>query len=169
MVYDCDSEAKKLMEADEGIKSRIREEISPDVTDGRSEINRTILASIVFKDEGKRRVLNSIVHGAVRENLKARFDSCRADVMFVESAIMAESGLAEMCHSIWIVDADRNVRISRVMNREHCDAAAVESRMSSQQKEQELLKEYSGKCRIIVNDDSRSLLNQLEELIDREV
>ena len=91
-VYDCDCEAKRIMDSDESIKRRIASEIDAGVvSDG--VIDRVLLAKIVFNDKAKLSILNSIVHNAVRhqiaewarqhsekrEHIKARIESQKAE------------------------------------------------------------------------------------------
>ena len=69
-VYDCDREAKRLMDADDAIKDAIAREIAGEcIVDG--TIDRPRLAGIVFSDSVKLEALNAIVHAAVRRHLAA--------------------------------------------------------------------------------------------------
>lgn len=164
-VYDCDAGARRLMETDAVIKSRIRDEISADVTDGVAPPDRRLLASIVFSDEKMRQTLNSIVHCEVRKDVARHGDGC--GVMFVEAAILAESGLAEMCDAIWHVEAPLGSREQRVRHRDGCSREAFVSRTESQRREAELLKRYEWKTVGIINDGVRPLLQQIGTLLDR--
>lgn len=163
-VYDCDLEARRLMETDSLIKARIRDEISAEVTDGVSIPRRDLLASIVFSDETMRRRLNGIVHGAVREDV-ARCAS-GAEIIFVEAAILAESGLAAMCDAIWLVEADENDRCRRVMRRDGCTDGQFRSRMESQRREADMLEQYSAKIVRLCNIGGKSLLSEVYNAID---
>lgn len=175
-VYDCDLEARRLMESSAEIKQRIRDEISAEVTDGVAAPDRKLLSQIVLADEGIRLLLNRIVHGAVREDLLSRFHSMeegkldkvekedkeeKRGVLFVEAAVMAESGLAEMCDSIWLVEADCEERIHRVMQRDGCSREHAEGWMRKQIAEERLIECYEGKIRRIRNTDSESMLEQV--------
>lgn len=169
-VYDCDLEARRLMESSAEIKQRIRDEISAEVTDGVAAPDRKLLSQIVLADEGIRLLLNRIVHGAVREDLLSRLHSMeegkldkeeKRGVLFVEAAVMAESGLAEMCDSIWLVEADREERIRRVMQRDGCSREHAEGWMRKQIAEERLIECYEGKIRRIRNTDSESMLEQV--------
>ncbi|MDE6458817.1 MAG: dephospho-CoA kinase, partial [Muribaculum sp.] len=59
-VYDCDSEARRLMDNDEVIKCRLAEMIAPEVILHDRSIDRRRLAEIVFADRRKLETLNSI-------------------------------------------------------------------------------------------------------------
>ncbi len=67
-VYDCDTQARRLMDRSDSIKSAIAELIAPScIING--EIDRAALSAEVFSSAEKLECLNGIVHGAVREHL----------------------------------------------------------------------------------------------------
>lgn len=166
-VYDCDTRARYLMENSQIIKSRIRDEISADVTDGSLPINRRRLAEIVFHDKKMLNCLNAIVHGVVRDDVRRTVESTLEKILFVEAAVMAQSGLADICDEIWIVEAPVQQRIERVMARDAINRDAVDARIKSQEEEAELLISYGAKLKVVRNDSIHSLLLQLDELLKR--
>ena len=166
-VYDCDTRARYLMENSQIIKSRIRDEISADVTDGSLPIDRLRLAEIVFHDKKMLNCLNAIVHGVVRDDVRRTVESTLEKILFVEAAVMAQSGLADICDEIWIVEAPVQQRIERVMTRDSINRDAVDARIKSQEEEAELLISYGAKLKVVRNDSIHSLLLQLDELLKR--
>lgn len=166
-VYDCDTRARYLMENSQIIKSRIRDEISADVTDGSLPIDRRRLAEIVFHDKKMLKCLNAIVHGVVRDDVRRTVESTLEKILFVEAAVMAQSGLADICDEIWIVEAPVQQRIERVMTRDSINRDAVDARIKSQEEEAELLSSYGAKLKVVRNDSIHSLLLQLDELLKR--
>lgn len=166
-VYDCDTRARYLMENSQIIKSRIRDEISADVTDGSLPIDRRCLAEIVFHDKKMLKCLNAIVHGVVRDDVRRTVESTLEKILFVEAAVMAQSGLADICDEIWIVEAPVQQRIERVMARDSINRDAVDARIKSQEEEAELLSSYGAKLKVVRNDSIHSLLLQLDELLKR--
>ena len=134
-VYDCDSEARRLMAGSDTIKQRIADEIHRDViVDG--TIDRARLSAIVFAEPAMLERLNSIVHHQVRCHLAEWYrDTSGAGhrIAFVETAILYESQLDTMVDRAWIVNADINTRIKRVMERNGITRGEVERRIASQQ------------------------------------
>lgn len=163
-VFDCDYEAKLLMDTSAEIKQRICAEISSDVTDGSCSIDRRRLAEIVFSEPEMLAKLNAIVHGEVaREMLRVAGEA--DDILFVEAAILASSGLAEYCDRIWIVECrNKREKMERVMQRNGCDSAEVERRMEAQKGEEELLRKYSERVEVIYNESDIALLPQINVL-----
>lgn len=133
MVYDCDSRAKRLMDTSEEIKRRIASEISEDCITDDNRIDRPRLSKCVFNDIAALTTLNKIVHGAVREDF--RLWCCRyaaEHVLFVETAILYQSGMDSMVDEVWEVSASEPVRIARVMERNNLSASEVKARIMSQ-------------------------------------
>ncbi|MDE6109095.1 MAG: dephospho-CoA kinase, partial [Muribaculaceae bacterium] len=91
------------------------------------------IAEVVFGNEAKRLELNKAVHGAVRDDFAA-WCSCHASerVLFVECAILCESGLARYVDRAWLVDAPEAVRVARVCRRNGLTASQVLERINSQ-------------------------------------
>ena len=156
-VFDCDSEAKAIMDADEAIKKRIALEISEETIVGGS-IDRARLAAIVFADERRLALLNSIVHAAVRDRIE-QWSAETSGPAFVETAILYESGLNRHVAAEWRVEAPVELRISRVMERNGMSRQQVLDRMASQNGC--VPDGFIPPCRHIVNDGIAPVLPQV--------
>lgn len=130
-VYIADEEAKKILYtpavADELIKA-LGEGI---MTDGRPD--KAKLADVVFKDPLKLSFLNSIIHPRVAQHFK-EWVTANSGSPFVikEAAILFESGSYKDCDAIILVTAPEDIRINRVMQRDHVSREQVLSRMAAQ-------------------------------------
>ncbi len=131
-VYDCDIRAKQLMDNSETIKSAIESEIHPAAITSSREIDRKFLASIVFNDRDKLLTLNSIVHAAVKKDLAEWRCRNSATPLWVESAIIYESGISEIVDEVWEVIAPIDLRIERVVKRNAISPEEVKQRIDSQ-------------------------------------
>lgn len=160
LVYDCDSRAKKIMDENDDIKQRIATEIATEaIVDGR--IDRSRLSKIVFADSEKLRRLNTIVHRAVRDNIRRWAASVRdRKVVFVESAILYSSGLyAEVDGELRVVAPDET-RIARVIRRNGLTRSHIEARIASQQPDENPEIPLAD-VHMIINDDRQPVLPQL--------
>lgn len=132
-VFDCDREAKLLMDSDNEIKTRLKAEIDADTVDSEGNINRAHLSSIVFTDAHKLEKLNSIVHGAVKKRICEWCEEKHSSQhLFVETAILYQSGLDKMVDDVIEVIAPDEIRIERVVKRNNCSATEVSARIKSQ-------------------------------------
>lgn len=131
-VYDCDTRAKELMDSSAAIKSRIAHEIDSQTVKA-GAIDRKRLSHIVFADRRKLELLNSIVHGAVREDIRFEATQCKAPIMFIETAILYESGIDRMVSEVWTVDAPVELRVERVKRRDpHLNEDDIRKRIDAQ-------------------------------------
>lgn len=162
-VYDCDYNAKVLMDNSAKIKNEIANRIDECVITPQGDINRPLLSSIVFGNQSKLNILNEIVHGAVKADI-INWRDANADLpyLFIETAILYQSRLDAIVDEVWEVTAPEEIRIDRVMKRNNFSREQVVSRIYSQN--------YSPKnahpnVRSIVNDDIAPLLPQILALL----
>lgn len=134
-VYDCDSEAKRIMDSDPTIKQQLREQISPDSVRADGSIDRPHIAKIVFADTACLAALNAIVHTAVRTHLRQWVENAPDGPVFVETAILYESGLNEDVDTEWRVVAPDELRIARTIARSNLSRQQVVARMHAQETE----------------------------------
>jgi len=66
-VYNADIEARKILQEDNAIKSRIKEIFGNKILNQNFEIDRTKLAAIVFSNNEKLDQLNAIIHPAIQK------------------------------------------------------------------------------------------------------
>ncbi len=159
-VYDCDENAKRLMDSSKQIQNVIKEQISVNaVADGK--INRAVLAGIVFQDSQKLQILNSIVHKTVLNDIE--HESKKHRIMFVETAILYQSHIDKIVDQVWEVVAPEETRIARVMKRNNFSREQVIDRIKSQI----FVPDEIHKSVIqIINDDINPVLPQVQRLLE---
>ena len=166
-VYDCDLEARRLMESDAPFKEEMRRRFGPDIYSASGQLDRAKLAGHIFAGDEARQWVNSRVHAMVRDHLRECVAQCDGR-MWVESAILASSGLAEMCGEVWLVTAPHAMRVERVALRSGLDPAAIEARMRSQADEEVLLRNCGVPVREIPNDGRTSVIARVDALLARD-
>ncbi len=172
-VYDCDSQAKRIMDASPCIHQAIASDVSHEAIEergGETFINRKILADVVFGNPVKLACLNGIVHSAVKCDVGRWRDEYMANplasnTLFVETAILRQSGMDSMVDEIWEVHADRETRITRAMMRDNATRSHIEARIKSQAAEKSLHADSAVPVRIIYNNGDEPLLPQLLRLL----
>ena len=131
-VYDTDSAAKRLV-LDPAVRQQIERLLGVDVYDGGRYLTDRV-AKRVFADPELLRGLNAIVHPAVRNDLSIfnfQFSS-EHPFVFVESAILYESGFDSVCDYIVAVIAPKPLRIARTMARDNKSVEEVRRRIKAQ-------------------------------------
>ena len=163
-VYDCDWKAKYLMDNSPTIKDCLKSTFGNDIIiDG--TINRVKLANIVFNNKEKLVKLNNIVHSSVKEDLISwKLENSQKKLLFVETAILYQSGLDSIVDEVWEVNAPLEIRIERVMKRNNISRQNVLSRIESQKYEILTQADY-----IITNDDKVAILPQLVTILGKKL
>lgn len=161
-VYDCDSEAKRLMNSSQDIKRDLVENFGEQSVLADGTINSAYVGSVVFGNESALKKLNSIVHPRVKEDVVKHIESTSRQVMFVETAILLKSNLLDLIDDAWVVEARESVRVDRVMKRNSICEEDVRKRIKAQEgQDYNSLKSY----RTIVNDGETPILVQVEKLV----
>lgn len=165
-VYDSDSEAKRLMNTSPQLRQKLMEAFGSEIyRDG--TLDSKALAAIIFNRPEARGRVNAIVHPAVKEHMLQWARQAGCEAVWVETAILRESGLDAVVGRAWIVEAPLEVRIARVESRDSASRKQIEARIASQSCDLP----YRCPTVTIVNDNRQSvspvlhrLLSQLNEL-----
>jgi dephospho-CoA kinase len=130
-IYIADNEARKIAQSPE-IIDKIKQKFGNAIFDN-SILNREKLSQIVFNDPEKLKLLNAIIHPAVRKHFQSWVLNHK-NVPFViyEAAILFESGSYKNCDSIITVTAPLESRIQRVMRRDKTSREQVILRINAQ-------------------------------------
>jgi dephospho-CoA kinase len=160
-VYDCDTEAKRLMDNSAEIKCQLAEILGNEAIIDTGEIDRAYLSRRLFADKDLLEKVNSVVHPVVIAEVKK--ESEKYDVLFVETALLRESGMNMVVSAVWIVEAPEPIRVARVMQRSNMSAEAVRDRIRIQQN----IFEAGDNVTTIENNDSTPVLPHVEALIER--
>jgi dephospho-CoA kinase len=135
-VISADKIARDLTERDESIRGRIRAAFGEGVYDANGILDRAALATLVFADARRRKVLNAIVHPAVfrtiDERLKSLSERQRHPYVLIEAALIYETGMDKQLDYVIVVDAGRTKRIQRVIRRDRVPREQVMKRMEAQ-------------------------------------
>lgn len=164
-VYDCDSEAKRLMHESVAIREALTEAVGAEVYDATGRLDRRYLASYMFGNAGRVATVNGIVHPVVRADFKQWAQQTGKAVVAVESAILFEAGMDADVDAVWMVHAPENVRLQRAVQRDGTTEGAVRSRMGNQLEEEEYIRRAD---KVIRNDGRSSLISQVGKLLSDE-
>jgi dephospho-CoA kinase len=130
-IYIADDEARKLMQSEE-ITDAIRKTFGDSIFDS-AILNREKLSKIVFGNPEKLKLLNAIIHPAVKKHFQDWVSNHKNDPLVVyETAILFESGSYKNCDWIVTVTAPLELRIQRVIGRDKTTREQVLNRIKSQ-------------------------------------
>lgn len=161
-VYNTDSEAKRLMLSDEGIRRRLTALLGKEVYKSDGTLNKPLLANYLFADSCHAGQINAIVHPQVKADfLKWADRQTGCEVVALESAILFESGFDNIVDKVVMVYAPVELRIRRVMLRDDTTEEKIRQRIVAQMDDKA---KQDRSDFIIFNDGSRPLNLQLDDL-----
>lgn len=114
-VIDADKVAHQVMAAQAQVKEAIVRTFGVDVLTPQGEIDRSKLASIVFRDLHALRQLEKIVHPAVTRAVDAVIERVTDQVVVVEAIKLIESGLHRNYDAVWVVTAPVEQQLHRLI------------------------------------------------------
>lgn len=163
-IYDADTAARELMNTDPIIKEGVIKHFGAESYTPEG-LNRAYLAKIVFVDNQKVKILNSIVHPRVGEHYQQWRDSQTAPYILKEAALMYESGSWKMLDKVVVVTAPLAVRLERIRKRDpHRTEAEILGIIGKQMSEEEKIVRADY---LINNDGQTPLQPQIQSLHER--
>ena len=161
-IYNSDLRARLLQNEDIELVDAIKKLLGDDVYKN-GELDRPAVAAIVFQNKALLQQLNQLVHPAVRADFKRWKEANNTEkLLFVESAIMFESGLALLMDKVVLMTASEEVRIARVVKRDGISPEQVRARMMHQLPEDEKIKRAHY---VIHSDDHQPLNDKIDALL----
>lgn len=159
-VYDSDSKAKRLNDTDEEVKRALTLAFGSDLYEN-GLLNRPKLASLIFQSDSNRQLVNAIIHPAVKRDFLRWAEAQNSDIVFLEAAILYESGFDAFMNKVVAVAAPEQVRIQRAMQRDNATEQQIVNRLRAQMSQDVL---ESKADYVVVNDGIQPLLPQIEAL-----
>lgn len=135
VVVDADIAAREVVMPGEPAYQKIIETFGEEILLENKEINRAKLGSIIFHNEEKRLILNSIVHPAVRQKMLADKDAAieRGEkTVFMDIPLLFESKLTYMVDRTILVYVDENTQLKRLIERNQLSKEEALARIQSQ-------------------------------------
>lgn len=130
-VYIADDAAREIMKSKE-VLAEIKTVFGSAVFDD-AHLDRKKLAGIVFSNPEKLKILNGIIHPAVKNHFNQWILNYKnAPFVVYEAAILFESGSYTNCDTIINVTAPLELRIERVIKRDKITRDAVLQRINMQ-------------------------------------
>lgn len=135
-VLDADKTARDVVEPGSAGLDQIVRDFGSSVLQPNGELDRKKLGVLVFADEEKRRLLNSIVHPLVIETQDLWMNKCEKDdpdgIAIVDAALMIESGSYKRFDKIIVVWCEPAIQLSRLMRRNNLSKQDAKMRIDAQ-------------------------------------
>ncbi len=157
-VLDCDQITKQLYQ-----KQRTTDQIAKNfgsefVASGKVDTKK--LGAYIFADQSRVAKLNSVMHPLIFDELDRQINESGKDIVFVQIPLLFETGMQNNFDDVWLVVANEQTRISRVIVRDNLDVEQIKNRIKNQMDDE---KKSQFVHTIIKNDGT---LKELEKIVD---
>jgi len=147
-VLDADQTAREVVKPNSPALRELVDRFGSQVLKADGSLDRPALAAVVFADEAKRLLLNSILHPhIIAEQDKILAEWAAADpvgIAVVDAALMIESGGYKRFDKLIVVHCRDEVQLERLMTRDGLSREQAEQRIAAQlpQEEKKKLADY---------------------------
>ena len=155
-VYDCDTEARRLMNSSDDVRLQLCRLIGPEVYSDDGTLNKTVMTQYILASSHNVQAVNSIVHPVVARDFE------QSGSNWMECAILYESGFETLVDKVVAVTAPLETRISRIISRNGIDRQQALEWISRQWPQEEVERRADF---IIVNDGQQPLQPQIENIL----
>lgn len=134
-VVDGDRIAREVVEPHRPAYDEIVRVFGTEVLQQDGTLNRKHIGEIVFSDPEKLSVLNSITHKEIYRVILERLESLKetgTSLVFLDVALLFETGFDQLTDWVWVVDAPDAVRVERIQKRDGLKEEEILKRIQSQ-------------------------------------
>jgi dephospho-CoA kinase len=140
-VLDADQTAREVVAPHTRGWQLVVDNFGKDVLQSDDTINRAKLGAVVFADERKRQLLNSIVHPLVIEVQNEWLGAIESEspdaIAVIDAALMIESGGYRRFDKLIVVWCAPEIQLGRLMSRNDLSREAALQRISAQMPQEE--------------------------------
>lgn len=152
-VYNADTATKELYHTNPELMQSLKESFGEEIyRDGL--LDRARLASLVFNDPSKLKLLNALVHPLTIRDAEEWMQRQKAPYVIKEAALLFESGSVAGLDQVIGVQAPLSLRIKRVMDRDGVSREEVLARMDKQLDEEIKMK----LCDFVIRNNEQELV-----------
>lgn len=162
-IFDCDKTGKEIMNSHPIVRFRLTELLGQECYQN-EQLNKQFVAQQIFNNPTLKKDVEAIVHPMVAQKFAEWAEDQTTPFIFVESAILYESGFDQYIDKVVVVVANKDVRIARIMKRDACSKEQAEERMGAQMSDEEKQKKADY---IIQNNPKSDINSQLFELVKK--
>lgn len=140
-IIDADQISREVVEPGKPLLTELKTAFGVEIILPDGALDRKALGNIVFSQEEKRRQLERLMHGEILRTIRSRVEEARCfgryRAAFIDAPLLFETGLDGDCEAVWLITADYEIRMKRVMARDGLRAEEVRARIDGQMREEE--------------------------------
>lgn len=165
-VVDADSLVHQLQKPGGRLFEALVQHFGKEIILENGELNRPLLASLIFSNPEEREWSKQIQGEIIREELATLRDQLvqTEDIFFMDIPLLFEQDYSAWFDETWLVYVDRDVQVERLMKRDRLSKDEAESRLTAQWP----LEQKKGLASHVLNNNGNQdqLLTQVFSLLE---
>ena len=157
-TINCDIINAQLQRVNEKGYLKIVESFGQDILNDNKEIDRKKLANKIFHNVEKKKVLESIMHPLILEEIFKMKE--KYSYLFVEVPLLYELGWEKYFDEDWLITCDESLCIERCIQNRNMTKEEVQARLNHQMSKESKMK----KAKIVIENDGN--IQELQKRID---
>lgn len=149
LEIDADVIANRMIYPSGPAFSQVVSTFGDKILSGDGCISRQKLGEIVFSDEESLKILEGLIHPWVTKAILTRIQKTSQPFVAVEAIKLLESGLADICDTIWVSQASVIHQIERLTKGRNLSSQETLSRIQAQPPQSEKLK----RANVVINTE----------------
>ena len=162
-IFYCDDEAKRIIRSDRKVQQALSKLVGKGVYNEQGQLVKPVLAAYLCRGKAYAAQVDAIVHPRVGECFLEWCEQQTTDKVFMECALLFESGFNRYVDFTIHVAAPQEVRLNRVMARDSVSQAKALEWMALQLPEEEKAKRADY---IINNDGNTEIEPQIRQILE---
>lgn len=161
-VIDSDVIARSLLAPGEDSYNKVVNNYGESILRPDKSIDRTKLKNLVFSNKHSKKKLEEILHPEVRKRIVSEINKLTSSYCIIVVPLLIEAGFLDLVDRVLVIITDKELQISRVVERDGMSREEIIKIINSQSTNQEKLEIADD---VINNDeDNHSLIRQVEGL-----
>ncbi len=166
-IIDSDKIAHQVLTYNDVI-DKIKDQFGEKILDQKGNINRKKLGSIVFEDDKKRKLLESITHPkifTIIENKIEEYKDSEGKIIVLDAPLLFETSLDKKVDETWVVYTSKETQINRIIERDNLNKKEAMQRIDAQMD----LDKKAEKADIVINNEGSiaDLEKKITKLVEK--
>ena len=160
-IIDADNVVKEMSMPGNIYYNEILKEFGEDILLQNGEIDKSMLAKIIFNDFDKKEQLNKLTFKYIVEEINKRVKASKSKICIIDAPLLVESKLNEICDIVISVLAQRNTKLNRICKRDNINEDDANKRLNAQPEDEFYIKNSN---LIIINNNEYYLDKQIIDI-----
>lgn len=166
-IVDADLIAREIVAPGTVVLEELVAHFGREILQSDGTLNRKKLAELAFATPAETKELDRITHSAILYAVSAQIERIEKELkpplVFVDAALLIETGLYKKVDQVWLISARETLRINRVADRDRSDADSIKKRIRMQMTDEQ--KALHADHVIDNSGTKQELYNQLEKIL----